>query len=262
MALNIDWFRDSVLTDFAILADFVTHSEAQLQESHHTMRSVIGGEFKLPPDLSVDDEQFLLADHFGDLDDCDRRDKFEFAGMLRFSIILMTFTLVESSLSRIAREITRRKQLDLDLEDLQAKDLVSRFRKFWMKVAKLPWWEDDTNWNLLKDVEQLRNCIAHRNGILRNNEKRVHQLMQRNVGVRLLNSNESLDSDRPGSVFVEERFCREIIDRFVTLVRQVFDRAGCFGPAQVSVISSHVFWLRFFKDAFDFLTHKRWPTII
>lgn len=231
MALHIDWFRNEVMSEFSILTEFITHSEGQLQESHHTIRSVIATQFKIPPGLRVDDEQFLLAEHFHDIDDCDQRYSLDFACMLRFSLVLMCFTLVESSLSRIAHQIARRKLLDLNLEDLQAKDLVARFRKFWTKVAKLSWWEDEVKWNLLKDVEQLRNCIAHRNGVLRENEKRVHQLIRRDVGVRMLRPNDLLNPDRAGPVFVEERFCREAVASFASLIREVFDRAGCFGPA-------------------------------
>jgi hypothetical protein len=216
---------------FQALREFHVHSEAQLQEAHHTLRSGLVSQLKIPKGATEDEVQELLSEHANDIDDCDWRYKFAFARLLRFSTVVMCFTLVESNLSRVANEMSRRRNLTLCLSDLQAKDLVKRFKKFWTRVANLSWWDDDVRWNLLQDVEQLRHCIVHRNGIIRENEKRLPELVRRGTGVRLLGANEHLvDPDDVGTLVVEHSFCRLIIDELTVLFREVFDQAGCFGP--------------------------------
>ena len=226
-----DFFRDHVMTQFRALTDFLSHSEAQLQESHHTARAEIGSGLTIPPGASGEDVQELLSQHEYEIEGCDHRYKIAFARMLRFSVVIMCFTLVESNLSRIAREIVKRNQLSLDMEDLQAKNLVKRFEKFWTKVAGLTWWQDTSKWELLKDVEELRNCIAHRNGVVRDNDARVRRMIKDTVGVGLVSPNDALvDPDDAGTVVIEARYCRRIVEELAGLMNEVFERAGCFGP--------------------------------
>ena len=98
-------------------------------------------------------------------------------------------------------------------------------------MADLEWWpEQDSRWTLLQDVEELRNCIAHRYGALRENEKRVHQLIGRNAGIRLIDPNDALvDPDDEGSITIDAHFCPDVVKELSRLISEIFDRAGCFG---------------------------------
>jgi hypothetical protein len=217
MRINCDFFRANVMSHFDSLECYLSHGEAQIREAHHTMRAEILSN-QAPAEINEDAREEFLCLRQQELDGCDRRHRLIFRQTLRFSMIMSTFTLVESNLSRVAREIARRKHLPLDMEDLQAKDLVRTFQKFWTKVAGLSWWTDP-RWDSLKDLEELRNCIAHRRGELRANEKRIHQLIGRGTGVSVRAANDSLaDPEDVGIIVVEEDFCR----------RAVQDMAGLF----------------------------------
>ncbi len=169
-----DWFRAEIMSQFQALEDYLRHSEAQIQDSHHTMRAQILSE-RQPTDASYDDVQEWLSLQHTQLENCNRKFTGVFQQTLRFSVVTSIFSLIESNLSRVAMEICRRLHLNLDLEDLQAKDLVRRFKKFWSKVANLNWW-DDPRWDALKDIEALRNCIAHRRGVVKKHEKRIENI--------------------------------------------------------------------------------------
>lgn len=224
------------MAQFIALEDYRAHMEAQIQESHHSSRSQILTENQTQPDASSDESvQEWLCLRQQAVDECDRRFAIDFRRILRFTVLMSVYTLVESNLSLIATEMTKRKTLALDMMDLQAKNLVKRFQKFWTKVAGLPWWRD-SGWDLLKDIEELRNCIAHRNGVVGDRDGRIKQLLPRDRGVRVVDVNDrQADPDEAGTLRIEDRFCREGLEQMKILFGEVFERAGCFGPDHVVV---------------------------
>lgn len=231
MHIHCDFFRAHVMAQFHALAEYLRHTEAQLQESHHTIKAEILADRAPSGDAEAIDEWLSFRQQ--ELDACDRRFSLEFRQTLRFAVVISTFTLVESNLSRVAKEIAQRKGLKLDMEDLQAKDLVRRFEKFWTKVAGLSWWSDP-RWDALRDIEALRNCIAHRRGRLRENDGRIHQLISKKSGITVLGVNDPLvDPDDAGTVAIAETFCERAISEMAKLFTELFDRADCFGPDHV-----------------------------
>jgi hypothetical protein len=223
------------MAQFSALADYIEYVERQIQEGHHSARSQILIENCSPPDTSDESIQEWLCLRDQQIHECDRRFAVDFRRILRFTVLMSVYTLAESNLSLLATEMTNRKTLALDMMDLQAKDLVRRFEKFWTKVADLAWWSD-TRWCLLKDIQELRNCIAHRNGVIGESDGRIKKLVRRNCGVGVLDVNDRLaDPDDAGTLEIEERFCRQALEQMKALFEEVFQRAGCFGPDHVVV---------------------------
>lgn len=224
-----DFFRARVMSQFGALADYVGWTEAQIQEGHHSTRAQILRENESPPDASEDSVQQCLAERDAEIWACDRQYTIDFRRILRFTTLMSVYTLVESNLFLLTQEIASRNRLMLDMGDMRANDLVERFKKFWTKVAHLPWWPDP-NWEALKSIEELRNCIAHRNGVVRDNDGKIRQLLQRDLGVRLVGVDDRLaDPAEAGTLDIEERFCREAVGQMVGLFEGIFNRAGCFG---------------------------------
>jgi len=235
MRIRCDFFRARVMAQFGALEDYCTHMEAQIQEGHRSTRSQILAENQSPSDSSHESLQEWLCLHEQEVDECDRRFEVHFRRILRFSVLMSAYTLVESNLSLIAAEMKARKKLALDMMDLQAKNLVKRFEKFWTKVAGMDWWVD-TRWDSLKDIEELRNCIAHRNGVIRDSDGRIRQLLNRDCGIHLVDVNDKLaDPDDAGTLEIEEGFCKNALRDMKGLLNEVFERADCFGPDHVVV---------------------------
>jgi len=223
------------MAQFGALADYIKYMEGQIKEGHHSARTQILIENCSPPDTCGESIQEWLCLRDQEIEECDRRFAVDFRRILRFTVLMSVYTLVESNLSLLATEMTNRKTLALGMMDLQAKDLVKRFEKFWTKVANLPWWSDD-RWCLLKDIQELRNCIAHRNGVIGKSDGRIKQLLRRNCGVGLVDVNDRLtDPDDAGTLDIEARFCREALEQMKALFEEVFQRAGCFDPDHVVV---------------------------
>ena len=235
MRIKCDFFRARVMAQFKALADYIGYVEGQIQQSHHSIRNQVLTENHTPPDMSDESVQEWLCLRQQEIDECDRRYAVDFRRILRFTVLMSIFGLVESSLSLLAQEIKKRKDLALDMEDLQAKSLVKRFEKFWTKVARLPWWSDP-RWDALQDIEQMRNCIAHRNGVVGQNDGRIRQLLNCERGVRLVGVNDPLaDPNEAGALEIEELFCREAVEQMTALFDEISNRADCFGPDHIVV---------------------------
>ena len=233
MLIKCDFFRARVMAQFKALADYIEYVEGQIQESHHSIRSQILIENRTPPDASEEAVQEWLCEREQEIDDCDRRYATDFRRILRFTIIMSVYTLAELNLSLIAKEIKNRKRLSS--RKVQAKNPLKRFEQFWTKVAHLQWWPDP-RWDALKDIEELRNCIAHQNGVVRENDGPIKQLLCRDCGVRLVGVNDPLaDPDEAGTLEIEETFCRQAVQQMRSLFDEIFNQAGCFGPDHIVV---------------------------
>lgn len=235
MRIKCDFFRIRIMAQFHALAEYTTYVDGQIQDSHHSTRCQILADNRGPSEKSDKSVQLWLAERQLEIDECDRRFAVDFRRLLRFTVIVATYTLVESSLLLISQEIAKRMDLSLAVSDLRAKDLVSRFRKFWTKVAGLRWFKD-IRWERLRDIQELRNCIAHRNGVIRENDGRIKTLLTHDLGVRLVDANDWLvDPNEAGTLEFEERFCRLVLEEMTGLFVAVFDNARCFGPDHVVV---------------------------
>lgn len=238
MRIQLDFFRARIMAQFNALEDYRAHMEAKIRDSHYSTRSQILTENHSPSDVQSEESiQEWLCLRQQEVDECDRRFKVHFCRILRYSVLMSLYTLIESNLTLIAAEMKTRNHLPLNMMDLQAKNLVERFEKFWTKVGALNWWED-CRWNQLKDIEKLRNCIAHRNGIIRENDGRIKQLLQHGDGIHLVDVSDHLaDPDDAGTLEIDEGFCKDGIESMSALLNEVFERAGCFGPDHVLVDS-------------------------
>ena len=234
MARLPDFFRVEVASQFYALKDYIHFVESHIQDTHHSTRAELLSSHESPPPGADENEiQEWLSLSQEQIDECDRRFAVHFRRTLRFSVVVSLFTLVESNMLRVGDEMKRREQLALGVTDLQAKDLVHRFKKFWTKVADRPWWEDE-RWQSLKDLQEIRNCVAHHNGVVRDNDGRIKQILGQNRGIRLVDVTDRLmDPDEAATLVIEERFCGEMIAEMKALFDEIFERATCFGPDHV-----------------------------
>ncbi len=237
MHIPLNFFRSHVMGQFRALADFIQHSEAQLQESYHTTRSQVVTELGTGPQAGEEPEEWI-ARYDGEIGDVDIRYRIAFSRIMRFSFVVMCFTMLESSLVRVAMEVVSRKQLTSRWEDRKEKGILKKFEAFW-RCLPAPPLRTNSAWQLADEVRALRNCIAHRNGWFcedddneqaRRDDEKVRQVIDRDLGVGVVSADGALvDPDDVGSIGIEERFCPYVVKELTHLITEIFDRAGCFG---------------------------------
>jgi hypothetical protein len=239
MQIKIDFFRVGVMKQFQAITDFHQKMEALIHEGHHLERSrlLIESNLNQPTDPGAIEEWF--CGHQAEIAECDRRSMLVCRQILRYSFLVSLSTLIESNLSRIVKEMVKRKGLNRGMVDQKnsQNSIVDRFKDFWTNVANLPW-DDDAMWKNLMDIKETRNCIAHGNGRPRKLDKRVLRLIDKNEGVRLTTQNDpGIDPDEAGLLQIEERFCQTAVNSMIQLFFSIFERAGCFGP-EIAIVEN------------------------
>jgi hypothetical protein len=83
--------------------------------------------------------------------------------VLRYAMVMATFTAIETSLDTICGAVSRERRFDLTVADIRGTGIV-RAHTYLTKMAGLNLDHLAQDWAELRDWQRLRNCIAHANG--------------------------------------------------------------------------------------------------
>jgi hypothetical protein len=149
-----------------------------------------------------------------------------FPRLLRYSIVTLLHTVVETQMFRLADYLRRKQGLALTVKDFRGTG-IKRTKLYLHKVVGLNV-ADDPAWKKLCDLNDLRDIIVHRGGLQgpnKNQQKEVRRLINEyNGGLSLLGPEESPDSE----IEVSLDFCRCFLDTIEQFFRRLFQKAGMF----------------------------------
>jgi len=89
----------------------------------------------------------------------------QFPRLLHVGTIISTIIFLEQVLNDFAGNLQKIEKLNLALRDLNG-PLIERFRKYCVHIAKLPFSISDQDWESLRGVLEIRNCLTHSDGML------------------------------------------------------------------------------------------------
>lgn len=109
-------------------------------------------------------------------------------GILHATIWIFTTCFLEAELRRFASALGRCLELPLDFRDL-AGTWADRFRKYVVGLAELPLNISDEDWQDVKGIVEIRNCLVHSMGELQGFSKRsvIEAFCSRNKGPEIRN---------------------------------------------------------------------------
>ena len=149
---NLQFFGSlvSASTDLDVLREYILHMDQSLQDAKEacatTMRT-------MPRSLEAiaNDKIDLLVEPFPRL--------------LHAGFIISVLSFLEQELVFFSKSLAKVECLHLKLGDLSG-SLIERFKKYCIHVAKLPVPFSDQNWEDLRGVIEIRNCLVHNSGLL------------------------------------------------------------------------------------------------
>lgn len=104
----------------------------------------------------------------------------------RGSVILILWAATETTLDDIANILQKQKGIKLSSKDIQG-DTLDRFSKYFEHVLNYPLDKQSDAWTQLRELQTIRNCLAHFNGRLSlvrpDTQKRLKKIAQKNQGV-------------------------------------------------------------------------------
>ena len=99
----------------------------------------------------------------------------EFPYILRNSFLVSTYSLFEFDIDIICRKLKAVKKIPINLNNLYG-NLLKRL-KLYFKLAAVDYSFDNTTWDKINNYSNLRNCIVHRNGLLKEGDKDYKELL-------------------------------------------------------------------------------------
>lgn len=147
-----------------------------------------------------------------------------FPRLLRYSIVTLLHTVVETQMIRLANYLRRKQGLSLTVNDFRGTG-IKRMKLYLNKVVSLNV-ADDPAWKKLCDLNDLRDIIVHRGGLQgsdKDQQKVVRRLIKEyNGGLSLLGPAKSPDSE----IEVSLDFCRCFLNTIEQFFRRLFEKAG------------------------------------
>jgi len=218
-----DFFRIQVNIRFDDMAAFLKTIEAQLVETKQREQKRVESKLDCRTVVDAEDAAELADERQQELAGLD--DRFSaYSRIHRYSFIITLFILVETQLRAVCDEISKRKKLELRMNDLRG-DLRERTKTFLEKVATVLDISNGT-WETMADLQKVRDCIVHTDGTVEESRDRdyIRNLIGRKEGLGMMPT--ALDE---GKLSIECSFCEQALKAVTEAFREIFEKAGCFG---------------------------------
>lgn len=159
-------------------------------------------------------EQEQLSDWWSD--DFERLEH-SFPKILRYSLFVHSYSLLEHELLRIADHFRRMRKLKLSPSDLRDEG-ITRARTYLKKVVSVPFPDTGRAWQDISTLNHIRNLVVHNTGYLPEDHRQkqpIEALMKK------WKSDISLDSLR--SFKFSEHFIFRVLDTFESFLKELLD---------------------------------------
>lgn len=177
-----------------VLSKYFEDVDSLMQNAALIDDSMLAARLKVDTDMDEADRDLLVQTH----NEYQRL----FPYKLRYSFVLLLWTIVETQLKASCDFKAQHSDTSLTLADIRANDTLGRCRKYFEKVMDVKL-DEDSLWSELNSLQKLRNCIAHANGVLEDirhdgDRKHLEQYFRRGLG---------LSRDSTGAVAIEPVYC-------------------------------------------------------
>lgn len=115
--------------------------------------------------------------------------KYDLPRIIRMPYIVTIYTLFENSVTQLLKYAQNRENKQLELKDINAKDLPQKCNKYMKHVLNYNFHLDDNFLNEINILNRVRNCIAHTNGSIEaltaENAKFLEQIAKQKNGISI-----------------------------------------------------------------------------
>ncbi len=141
-----------------------------------------------------------------------------FTSILYDSVLISAWVFMEAVFNGYCNAMQRAMGIDLPYSDLKG-SAIERFRNYTLKVLKLDLRLKDDNWEDLKVINEIRNSLVHKDGIV-GNKKLVNNFVNRHKLTGLLCENRiSIDKN---SLIIIITLCRLFMERIYYVALKIF----------------------------------------
>lgn len=209
--LDIDFRLVDVTFELFALADHLDLIESQIENIQREERITLEKIFRKSNISPADPEWHEATQNFN------RRFDFLLPRTFRGPFLISLYAVYESSVTEISRMIQLAEKQFISLYDLRG-DFLDRSKKYFNHILKFDLCTDNTVWQRIKMLSELRNAYAHVNGRLEmlnpGSRKKIKNWEKQNIGIENYN----------GYLVVHADITREIFELVRSSLDELFTR--------------------------------------
>lgn len=220
---TINWDEHRWETDFTFrdLKTYLETIEKQLETIREEARARINT--TPPPGMTREEYAEWYSEYEVDISSFEERYERDFPSKSRYSFLVLLHIVLEDRLRATCNEIQKRRNLPIMEKDLKGAAL-ERANSFLKKVAGINY-NNQTDWQNLRDLQSIRDCIVHTNGRIdeSRDQRRINDLCKKNIGI----------SSVDGALAVDKSYCIFALEAILTYFTGLLDCAG-FGSCKIT----------------------------
>ena len=137
---------------------------------------------------------------------------------LRNPFLVSLYAVYEAAVIEIAQLIPKKKDLALSLDDIRGNDFLDRSKKYYKHIILFDLYKDNSDWQQIKMLSELRNAIAHTNG-------RIEMLKEKTRDkIRIWEKSRIGVEDHYGYIVLDGDFLNKIFSLVKSSLHDLLDR--------------------------------------
>lgn len=137
----------------------------------------------------------------------------EFPRILRNSFLVSAHSVLEYDIDIICKKLKEMQEIPINISDLHG-NILKRAKLYW-SLAKLHFPCDEKTWQEINNYSQVRNCIAHDNGLLQEDDKNLIIYVKKKGII-----SNSTDERR---IVLTKQFCEEALQTMQNFVITLYE---------------------------------------
>ncbi|MFC1509493.1 hypothetical protein ACFL60_07405 [Candidatus Omnitrophota bacterium] len=144
----------------------------------------------------------------------------------RGPFLVSLYAVYESAVTEIARLIQKKQGQALSIDDIKGNNFLDRAKKYYEHILRFELYKENTSWQHINMLSDIRNAIAHTNGRLEmlggKSKDRIREWKKKNIGINIYWDYIIIDAAFLQKIFVS---VRGSLDELVERYKQ-WDNAG------------------------------------
>jgi len=210
--LDVDFRLLDVSLELHALADYLETMEKQIAHIKTTEKLILDAATR-KQGITPDDPEWQLEHQV-----YDHRIEFLLPRFFRGPFLVSLYAVYEAAVTEIARLIQKRQDQTISMGDLKGDDFMDRAKKYYKHILHFELYRDNSTWQQITMLSEIRNAIAHTNGrleMLRGRAKeRILGWERENIGIE----------SRWGYVIVDAPFVQRTFTYVQTSLEDLVER--------------------------------------
>lgn len=109
----------------------------------------------------------------------------EFPNILNKSIYLTVYSMFENDFLKLCEWCQKIEKINLEPKDLKGRNYIGQCKNYIIKVLNVDLEKLKTQWLIIEKYQQIRNLIAHNNGVVKPNNKELLKFISETEGISI-----------------------------------------------------------------------------